>query len=159
MRLQSKRGAQAAATRAGSHRGDRRSQRALAQALGATLRAGRRRAELDQPAHRESVCLWVAQDLSDPTRYSPFLLQGGLVMPDRDFYLNPSQKMADIRRQYQAHIAKVLTLAQLPEVRAARHLRTRAAHRPGALEPPGYRAGPEGQQSLDAPTRAARTWP
>jgi putative endopeptidase len=95
---------------------------ALAQALGATLRA-----DVDvlnsTNLHTENLFgLWVAQDLSDPTHYSPFLLQGGLVMPDRDFYLNPSQKMADIRRQYQAHIAKVLTLAQLPEAtaRAAR---------------------------------------
>ena len=73
--------------------------------------------------HTENLFgLWVAQDLSDPTRYSPFLLQGGLVMPDRDYYLNHSPKMADIRRQYQAHIATVLTLAQCrkPTARAAR---------------------------------------
>jgi predicted metalloendopeptidase len=57
--------------------------------------------------------LWVAQDLSDPTHYSPFLLQGGLGMPDRDYYLNPSQKMADIRARYQTHIATVLTLAHI----------------------------------------------
>src|SRR6185369_502212 len=31
--------------------------------------------------------LWVAQDLNDPSRYSPFLLQGGLGMPDREYYL------------------------------------------------------------------------
>ena len=30
--------------------------------------------------------LWIAQDLDDPTRYAPFLLQGGLGMPDRDYY-------------------------------------------------------------------------
>ena len=52
--------------------------------------------------------LWVAQDLSDPTRYSPFLLQGGLNMPDRDYYLDPSARMADIRTKYQAHIAAML---------------------------------------------------
>ncbi|HEX6834941.1 MAG TPA: M13 family metallopeptidase [Polyangia bacterium] len=52
--------------------------------------------------------LWVAQDLSDPSRYSPFLLQGGLGMPDRDYYLDPSARMADIRTKYQAHIAAVL---------------------------------------------------
>ena len=49
----------------------------------------------------------------------PFLLQGGLVMPDRDYYLNPSQKMADIRSGYQAHIA-------------ARTDTRRGAGRPGA---------------------------
>src|SRR5271155_2606488 len=34
--------------------------------------------------------LWVAQDLGDPARYSPFILQGGLGMPDRDYYLSTS---------------------------------------------------------------------
>jgi putative endopeptidase len=87
----------------------------LARALGETLRA-----DVDvlnsTNFHTENLFgLWVAQDLNDPTRYAPFLLQGGLVMPDRDYYLNPSQKMADIRSQYLAHIARVLALAQLPD--------------------------------------------
>jgi predicted metalloendopeptidase len=86
---------------------------ALARALGETLRA-----DVDvlnnTELHTENIFgLWVASDLSDPTRYSPFLLQGGLGMPDRDYYLNPSQKMADIRSEYQAHIAAVLSLAHI----------------------------------------------
>ncbi|HEX3886392.1 MAG TPA: M13 family metallopeptidase [Phenylobacterium sp.] len=55
--------------------------------------------------------LWVEQDLNDPKRYAPYLLQGGLGMPDRDFYLSDSARMAKIRDAYKAHIAKVLTLA------------------------------------------------
>jgi predicted metalloendopeptidase len=55
--------------------------------------------------------LWVAQDLDDPSRYVPFLLQGGLEMPDREYYLSASPPMAAIRQQYQAHIAAVLELA------------------------------------------------
>ena len=87
---------------------------ALARALGGTLRA-----DVDvlnsTNFYTENVFgLWVAQDLSDPTHYSPFLLQGGLGMPDRDYYLSPSAKMADIRTQYQAHIAAVLALAHIP---------------------------------------------
>jgi len=99
--------------------GDRAS---LARALGGTLRA-----DVDvlnsTNLHTENLFgLWVAQDLSDPTHYSPFLLQGGLGMPDRDYYLNPSQKMADIRTRYQAHIAAVLALAHITggEAKAAR---------------------------------------
>jgi predicted metalloendopeptidase len=95
---------------------------ALARALGRTLRA-----DVDvlnaTNLHTDNLFgLWVAPDLDDPTQYSPFLLQGGLGMPDRDYYLNPSQKMADVRARYQAHIAAVLTLAHLPgaEERAAR---------------------------------------
>ncbi|MGH8275876.1 MAG: M13 family metallopeptidase, partial [Steroidobacteraceae bacterium] len=83
----------------------------LAQALGASLRA-----DVDvlnsTNLHTENLFgLWVAQDLDDPVHYSPFLLQGGLTMPDRDYYLNPSAPMAAIRGKYQAHIAAVLTLA------------------------------------------------
>jgi len=55
--------------------------------------------------------LWVEQDLNNPSRYAPYLLQGGLGMPDRDYYLSSSQKMEAIRKAYRAHIVKVLTLA------------------------------------------------
>ncbi len=90
----------------------------LAAALGATLRA-----DVDvlnnTSLHTENLLgLWVAQDLSDPSKYAAFLLQGGLVMPDRDYYLNPSQKMADIRTRYQAHIEKVLQLAGIADAHA-----------------------------------------
>jgi len=59
--------------------------------------------------------LWVAQDLDDPTRYSPFLVQGGLGMPDRDYYLAPSPRMAEIRTRYEAHVAAMLKLAGVAE--------------------------------------------
>jgi putative endopeptidase len=55
--------------------------------------------------------LWVAQDLDDPSKYSPFLLQGGLGMQDRDYYLNPSPRMDEIRTKYLAHLAAMLQLA------------------------------------------------
>ena len=66
--------------------------------------------------------LWVAQDLDDPTRYSPFLLQGGLELPDRDYYVSPAPRMTEIRGKYQAHIAKMLELAGIadPAGKAAR---------------------------------------
>ena len=95
---------------------------ALARALGATLRTDVDVLNNTELHTANLFGLWVAQDLSDPTRYSPFLLQGGLGMPDRDYYLNPSQKMADIRTQYQAHIAAVLALGHIGdgEQKAAR---------------------------------------
>jgi putative endopeptidase len=97
---------------------------ALARALGATLRA-----DVDvlnnTNVHTENFLgVWVAQDLDDPSHYLPFLLQGGLGMPDRDYYLDPAPKMAEVRRRYQAHIAAVLELAGLEEAagKAARIL-------------------------------------
>lgn len=55
--------------------------------------------------------LWVEQDLNDPKRYAPYLLQGGIGMPDRDYYLSPNTHMVATRAAYRAHIARILTLA------------------------------------------------
>jgi predicted metalloendopeptidase len=91
---------------------------ALARALGNTLRADVDILNNTNLYTPNLFGLWVAQDLDDPRSYAPFLLQGGLGMPDRDYYLNPSQKMADIRGKYQAYIAKLLTLANIADAPA-----------------------------------------
>jgi len=95
---------------------------ALARALGGMLRADVDVFNNTNLYTGNLFGLWVAQDLDDPARYSPFLLQGGLGMSDREYYLDPSPRMADIRSKYQAHIAAVLKLARIPdaEPRAAR---------------------------------------
>lgn len=66
--------------------------------------------------------LWVAQDLNDTSRNVAYLLQGGLGMPDRAYYLTDSPRMQGLRTSYQAHIAAMLKLAgySQPEERAAR---------------------------------------
>jgi putative endopeptidase len=87
----------------------------LARALGASLRADVDVLNSTNLYTPNLFGLWVAQDLNDPSRYAPFILQGGLVMPDRDYYLNPSPAMAAIRAKYQEHIAAMLTLAHQPD--------------------------------------------
>jgi predicted metalloendopeptidase len=82
----------------------------LARALGSTLRADVDALNSTDLDTDNLFGLWVAQDLNDPTRYVPFLLQGGLDMPDRDYYLDPSPKMAELRAKCRTHIAAVLTL-------------------------------------------------
>ena len=66
--------------------------------------------------------VWFAQELTDPSRNVPYLLQGGLGLPDRDYYLSSTPHMAEIRKQYQAHIAAMFKLANAsdPAGRAAR---------------------------------------
>jgi predicted metalloendopeptidase len=66
--------------------------------------------------------VWINQGLSDPSRNLPYLLQGGLGMPDRAYYLDNSPRMAELRTKYQRHIAAMLKLAGYsnPEQRAAR---------------------------------------
>src|SRR4029077_10862053 len=68
--------------------------------------------------------VWVNQGFEDSERYVFHLLQGGLGMPDRDDYIDPSSRMAQLRAQYQAHIAAILKWAGFADSgsRAARIL-------------------------------------
>ena len=54
----------------------------------------------------------VGQDARASTKYATYIGQGGLGMPDRDYYLKLDDKrMADTRAKYEAHVAQILTLA------------------------------------------------
>ena len=55
--------------------------------------------------------VWVAQNLNDPSHNVPYLLQGGLGLPDRDYYVQTGARMDSIRTAYRGHIANVLKLA------------------------------------------------
>jgi putative endopeptidase len=90
----------------------------LARELGSTLRADVDALNNTQFHTGNLLGLWVAQDLDDPGRYAAFLLQGGLSMPDRDFYIDPSPHMQAIREKFRAHIAAVLRLARIADADA-----------------------------------------
>jgi putative endopeptidase len=62
--------------------------------------------------------LWVEQDLNDPHRYAPYLLQGGLGLPDRDYYLVDNPHMAEVRAAYKAHLVRVLSLMGVKDAEA-----------------------------------------
>jgi predicted metalloendopeptidase len=66
--------------------------------------------------------VWITQGLEDPSHNVPYLLQGGLGMPDRDYYLSKDPHMSDVRKQYQSHVGTLLKLAGFADadVRAAR---------------------------------------
>jgi putative endopeptidase len=90
----------------------------LAAYLGASLRA-----DVDMINNTDIYTpslfgLWVAQDFADPQRYSPFLIQGGLDMPDREYYLSDSPKMAEARAEFSGHVARMLKLAGLQDAEA-----------------------------------------
>jgi putative endopeptidase len=55
--------------------------------------------------------LWVAPDMNQPSVSTGYLFQGGLGMPDREYYLSDNPKMAAARDAYRAHIARILELA------------------------------------------------
>jgi putative endopeptidase len=96
--------------------------RELARYLGGTLRADvdvLNATDLDTP---NVLGLWIAQDLDEPSRYLPFLLQGGLDMPDREYYLEDSPAMEQTRAKCREHMARILELGHVPDPasRAAR---------------------------------------
>jgi len=109
---------------------------ALARMLGANLRADVDVLNNTNFDTDNLFGVWIAADLSDPTHYAAFLLQGGLGLPDRDYYLDPSPRMADIRDKYRAHLAAVFGLAGISDgdARATRVLELETkiaqAHRP-----------------------------
>ena len=64
--------------------------------------------------------LTIDTDAKNPDRYIATVRQGGLGLPDRDFYLSPDAKFQEIRTWYRAHLEKMLSLAgvQDPAVKA-----------------------------------------
>jgi putative endopeptidase len=51
------------------------------------------------------------QDLKDATKQIAIVSQGGLGLPEKDYYLRTGEKDVTLREQYVAHVAKMLTLA------------------------------------------------
>ena len=62
--------------------------------------------------------LWVAEDLNDATHYRPYLMQGGLGMPDREYYVGSSPRYAELRTRYEEHVAHMLRLASFTQAEA-----------------------------------------
>ena len=94
----------------------------LARALGGTLRADVDPLNATNFFTENLFGLWIAQGLTDSEHYTPYLLQGGLGMPDRAYYLDNTPAMKKLRGQYQAHIAATFKLAGIADAdaRAAR---------------------------------------
>jgi putative endopeptidase len=91
---------------------------ALARLLGHSLRADVDPLNATNFFTENLFGLWVAQAFDDPAHYTPYLLQGGLGMPDRAYYLTESERMEKLRETYRAHIATLLSLAGVPDAAA-----------------------------------------
>ncbi|MDO8653832.1 MAG: M13 family metallopeptidase [Undibacterium sp.] len=53
---------------------------------------------------------YVDQDAKNTSRYIPQMAQGGLGLPDRDYYLKTDAKTRDIRKKYHVYLAHLFTL-------------------------------------------------
>jgi putative endopeptidase len=98
--------------------------RGLAALLGSLVRADVDALNCTHVATSRPLGLWVEQDLNEPSRNTAYLLQGGLGLPDRSYYLDPAPRFAEIRARYQTHLAAMFALAGLSDgpARAARAL-------------------------------------
>jgi len=66
----------------------------------------------------------VEQDDKDSEHYIVQLAQGGLGLPEREYYLKTDAKSAELRTKYQAHIAKNFQFLGDPPTLAAAHAKT-----------------------------------
>jgi putative endopeptidase len=66
----------------------------------------------------------VEHDRKDSKRYLAEIFQGGLGLPDRDYYFLDDERSSQIREAYRAHLVKVLTLNGDDAARAAANAAT-----------------------------------
>ena len=60
------------------------------------------------PGYSSPLFAYVEVDAKEPTRYSVHAGSGGLGLPDRDYYLDESDKGKDIQSKYRAYLAFLL---------------------------------------------------
>ena len=76
--------------------------------------------------------VFVAQGLQQPDRNRAYLLQGGLGLPDRDYYISDTPAIVRVREAYRAYVGQMLAADGHGQCRGARpaDLRSRNPHRP-----------------------------
>jgi predicted metalloendopeptidase len=93
--------------------------RQLATAIGGTLRADTDPINATN-FHTENLFgIFVTQGLATPGEQLPYLMQGGIGLPEREYYLSADPKMADLRNKYRAYVQQLLALANYPDAAGA----------------------------------------
>src|ERR1044071_9337682 len=95
---------------------------ALARVLGSQLRADVDPLNATNFYTDRLFGIWVSPNLNSPTHNVPYLLQGGLGLPDRDNYLGTEKNDVEVQAKYREHIVTILKLAQIADAE------TKAAH-------------------------------
>jgi putative endopeptidase len=101
---------------------------------------------LDEVAHLHTFLVYpmfditVSQDLKNSDRMQLYISQGGLGLPNRDYYFNKDERTAKIRKEYVQHVDRMMQLAgEQPKI-AKKHasrimeIETRLASRSRKLE-------------------------
>ena len=122
----------------------------LSAAIGSTLRADTDPLNATN-FHTENLFgVFVTQGLATPGEQLPYLMQGGLGLPEREYYLSADPKMAELRNKYHSYVAQILQLAGHPDPQGA-------ASRITALETKIAQAHETREESDDLP-KASQVW-
>ncbi len=70
------------------------------------------------PGYPSPVNVVIFADLKDPTKYSVYAGQGGLGLPNRDYYLLQGDKYDAYRKAYRAYLTHIQELAGIPDAAA-----------------------------------------
>jgi endothelin-converting enzyme/putative endopeptidase len=98
-----------------------RDKRELARALGQDLRTDVDALNNTEWHTSNLFGLWVTPGFNDPDHYAPYLLQGGLQLPDREYYVSSSNSMRNLREKYLVHVSTMLKLAGFTDIEARGH--------------------------------------
>jgi predicted metalloendopeptidase len=93
--------------------------RGLSSAIGSTLRADVDPLNATNFQTENLFGIFVTQGLSTPGETLPYLMQGGLGMPEREYYLSGDAKMAGLRGQYRTYVETVMKAAGNPDASSA----------------------------------------
>src|SRR3954462_2346480 len=91
----------------------------LSAAIGSTLRADTDPLNATNFQTENLFGVFVTQGLSDPGPQIPYLMQGGIGMPEREYYLSTDPNMTRVRDEYRKYIGQVLQLAAYPDPQGA----------------------------------------
>jgi predicted metalloendopeptidase len=87
----------------------------LSSAIGSTLRADTDPMNATNFQTQNLFGIFVSQGLATPGEQLPYLMQGGIGLPDAQYYLAADPKMTDIRNKYKAYIQQILQDANYPD--------------------------------------------
>jgi putative endopeptidase len=93
--------------------------RALSSAIGGTLRADTDPLNATNYQTQNLFGIFVTQGLATPGEQLPYLMQGGVGLPDAQYYLSADAKMSDTRAKYRAYIQTILQNAGYADAQGA----------------------------------------
>ena len=91
----------------------------LSAAIGSTLRSDTDPLNATNFQTQNLFGVFVTQGLATPGEQLPYLMQGGIGLPDAQYYLAADPKMTDIRNKYRSYIQTILQDANYPDAAGA----------------------------------------